>query len=408
MPVFFGATDNDVLTRHSTAEFFARLQRNLDEVLAHLPPGADLTALGLAGDELAREIAFDEAFAADFARRMAALDAADDPAALAAELTGLREVIAGYFSRRQAVLALHRHCMALVDRVTAAALRLALRWLEESGVGQPPASWCWMTAGVAGRGEGSLSGEYDALLVYDAAEGEDNSAVVGLAGRAVKILEQLGFASRRGMMPTSLLWRASPAEWRKRLRSTAAEGEESLEVLARLADLRFVVGDSALADDMVALVRTVLTEHEEAFLAMARRVAMAPTGFDFFGRLKVARAGEHRGLFNLSAAGLDTLVATIRLLALRHGITAVGTMARIQALLHEGQLNVDLAGRLLEAAHLFERYAGNWQIGSNGQGRDVLVNPEELSPADERALKGAVETVGSLQKIVYSSIVGQG
>lgn len=409
MSVFSGVTDDHVLTRRGGGAFLTRLQRNLNELLAHLPPGADFATLDAAAGELDAEIAFEKEFAADFSPRLATLDAAADPAVLAATMAGAREVVAAYFARRQAVLPLHRHGTMLVDRATTVALRLAGRWLAESGVGPPPSSWCWMTLGAAGRGEASLTGEYDALLIYAVEAGNDASSVVGFAGRAVKILEQAGLASRRGVTPTSQLWRADADEWWKRLRSAAGEGGDAFELLVRLADLRFMAGDPALAEQMVARVRTILADHQAEFFAMARRTAMMPGGFDFFGRLKVGRVGEQRGLFNLSAAGLEPLVANVRLLAVHHGVSATGTMARIQELLQRGKIDVELAGRLLETCHLFGRYVGNWQAGGCGGRRgDVLVNPEELSAADEHDLKSAVEAVGNLQKIIYSSIASQG
>ena len=68
-------------------------------------------------------------------------------------------------------------------------------------------------------------------------------------------------------------------------------------------------------------------------------------GLGWFRRLLTERADPaHRGQINLKYAGTLPLAEAIRLLALRGGIAATGTLARIDALGRAGELSRDDAG----------------------------------------------------------------
>lgn len=173
-----------------------------------------------------------------------------------------------------------------------------------------------------------------------------------------------------------------------------------MEWLVRLADLRLVAGDPSLAAEMVNLVRSALSVQIDPLREIARRTAMMQSGFDFFGRLRL-----ERGMFNLALYGIGPLVANVRIMTVRFDIQETATTERIRGLLYQGRIDVELAERLLRAWNCFYRHGIRREIaGENG----ILVDTEEFGEDAERELHASLEAVGSLQKIVYSSISGQG
>ncbi|RNC66616.1 MAG: nucleotidyltransferase [Desulfuromonadales bacterium] len=400
MPLFLGAKGEDVLTRRGTVEFVQRFRQGLYGAMAELPVAGELALLQGVKEALAAELAFE---AGHGEQVRSALDEAAESASVT-ELSALRERLRGladeHFRRRGSVPVYHLLCTAAADRLAAAALRLAALWQEQAGFGAPPAPWCWMAIGSVGRGETSLAGDGDFLLIHG---GEGAAAFVGFAARGAGMMEQMGLAGSVGITPSTPAWRGSIADWRKRVTARVAHGDGDLDGLIRLADLRLVAGDPNLAGEMVNLIRSMLSFHREPLHEMARRVAMMPSGFDFFGRLRLERGGGHRGLFNLGFYGIEPLVDNVRVMAVRFDIPETGTLARLQGLLHERRIDVALAERLLQAWHLFGRHAvGGGISGAAG----VFVDPETLSERALDELKAGVEAVGALQKIVYSSVTG--
>ncbi|AJE04293.1 putative nucleotidyltransferase substrate binding domain-containing protein [Geobacter pickeringii] len=399
MPIFLGARGEDVLSRQGTADFLARLRRDLHGRMAHLPPGEELALLeGVAGT-LRDEIAFEERFYAEVGREVAAIDEAGDAEGLAVPLQRLRDMVADYFRRRGSVAACHLVCTAVTDRAAAAAFRLA-RPL-------PSVPWCLMGVGAAGRGEGTLFSLGDFLLVHGA-EGDEGEAVTAFAGQGAEILCDLGLADRSGVLPSLPAWRGSMAEWRTRIATRLAEGDGDLEGLIRLADLRLVAGDASLAAGMVNLVRAMLGYHQDAVREAARRTAMMPSGFDFFGRFRVERGGAHRGEFNLGLYGVEPLVAIVRVLTVRFDIPESGTVERIRGLLQGGRIDVELAEQLLFAWHALGKFALAEEIARGGRASGMFISPSTLAVDEQEELKRGLEAVGTLQKMVYSSMAGQG
>lgn len=409
MTVFLGKKGEDVLARRNTAEFIGRLKHDLFGKMSDLPSGEELTLLRGIEASLDGEMEFEAQFAADFMNALEDVNGMEDADALSLAQERLGGMIAGYFHRRGSVPAHHVLCTVVKDRVTGAALRIAERWMAQNGFGSPPVPWCWLAVGDSGRMEASLYTDCDTLLIHAAEDEKQASYFVGFSGRAATILDRLGMTSHRGIAPSASPWRGSIADWRRRLSGEAAEREEALTGLMLLADLRLVSGNPALAAEMVNLVRAMLEYHREPLREAARRAAMMPVGFDFFGRLKVEKGEGHQRLFNIGLYGIEPMVAAIRILTVRFDVPESSTADRIRGLLHRGHIDVDLAERLLYAYHNFHRHCIVRELEQDGRrdGRGY-VDIEKLTEDEELEIKGSLEAVSSLQKIIYSSFSVQG
>lgn len=398
MALLLGARGEDLLTRRGTAEFVGQVRQGLYARMAHLSAGdEEQLLLGVRG-ALEEELAAEQRCREEFSRALDEADHAEDIQELILVQDRLRAMATDHFRRRGSVTAYHLLRTAALDRVTGAALRLTVNQMAVGGVGTPVGRWCWMAVGSAGRGEVTRFDAGDFLLIHE--ESEAGSSFVGFSGRAAALLERLGIGSRTGITPASSSWRGSIAEWRQRITARVAEGGGDLEGLVRLADLRLVAGDPSLAAEMVNLVRSMLSFHAEPLREIARRTAMMQSGFDFFGRLRV-----ERGMFNLALYGIGPLVANVRIMTVRFDIQETGTTERIRGLLYQGRIDVDLAERLLRAWHCFCHHAVQREIAGESS---ILIDTDGLGGDGEHELQSGLEAVGSLQKIVYSSVSGQG
>lgn len=404
MPLFLAVKNDDVLSRRGTADFLEGVRRDLFARLKSLPPGDECRLLKGVTETLDTELAFEDAFGQDFPRLLAETETATDVNGLIDLQRQLAEKAADYFHQRGSVPAFDILCTTLTDYLTRGALRLAFRWMEEHGPAAPGVAWAWLAIGALGRGEAGLSGVADFAVIHDGEAPEETSFMVGLAGRAAGILERLGLASPGGVTPVGAAWRGSMTDWRKRITSRVTEGDGDLGWLIGLSDLRCVAGDSTLADGMNNLVRSMLAFHRDQFRETARRISMMPSGFDFFGRFRTERVGESRGMFNLGYYGISPLVANVRVLAVHAEIQETGTIERIRTLLREGHMDVELAERLLRTCHSF----GRMRAGMGGEAPGIYVDTAGLSEREEDELKAGIEAVGNLQRLVYTTIAGQG
>jgi Putative nucleotidyltransferase substrate binding domain len=77
-------------------------------------------------------------------------------------------------------------------------------------------------------------------------------------------------------------------------------------------------------------------------------------------------------------------------------------------LLRQGALDVALGQRLLLAGGLIFRLKTQLEAREQaGVGDGAWLLPESLTPQEDRALREALESVSTLQKVIYSSLAQQ-
>ncbi|KAF0220398.1 MAG: hypothetical protein FD174_1299 [Geobacteraceae bacterium] len=409
MAIFLGARGGDILTWRNVSELASSLKGRMAERMSYLLAGEDMELMEGWKERLDEEIAFEKEFAADFAKALDDLERASDGLMQLRER--LNRMAAGYFERRRSVVALHALCTAFQDRLICRVLRTTEEWMEQNGFGNPPAPYCWLVSGSLGRLEGSLSGNFDSLMVFGETESGGASYFEDFSRRAAAALESLGMKSRTDIIPAHPSWRGSMADWRLRL-NEGLSGErrnEAIACLVTLADLRHLYGDEGTAAEMTNLVRGLLDYHRHGALRdISKSASEMPIGLDFFGRLRVDKSGNHRGEFNLEQFALTPLIMNICVMAIRHEVAATGTVDRIKGVLERGRLGVELAERLLMAYHDFASLKVFQEIrGGAAEAEGVFLNPDDMSEAEERNLKNGMEAVVNLQRIVYQTFAEQ-
>lgn len=404
MALFLGAKGSDVLSWRVVANLAEGVRERLAGERATLASCEEVPLLRELKERLEQEIAFEELFAADFSKLLDSVEMEAD------DLLPLREELArlalDHFERRGSVIAFHELCAGMQRSLVRRSLRIAENWMVQHGFGALPGRYCWVLLGYPGRGEGTVFGDGESLLVYEEKEGYAGPYFPVFARKAEELLLMLGLRGRR-MAAHHFSWSGTIAEWRLRLSEGMADqrNHEELAALMEFADILPLHGDERLSADMLNLVRGMLFFHRDHVRAVARHVSEMPTGLDFFGRLRVERSGPHRGFFNLEQYALAPLVGNVRVIAIKCEVRATNTVERIREIMEAGALTVELAERLLLAFHDFTRH--KLALEAKQREKGVWLDVAGLDSREEDTLKAGLEALVSLQRIVYQSFTEQ-
>ncbi len=103
------------------------------------------------------------------------------------------------------------------------------------------------------------------------------------------------------------------------------------------------------------------------------------------------------------------LVAAARLMALREGIAATGTLARIDALAQQGSVTLREAAALSDAFDLLLDAVLRQQLADHAAGLSPgnLVDTAALPKADRAALRDALRAVRAFSRGCFGSFTGQ-
>jgi CBS domain-containing protein len=242
---------------------------------------------------------------------------------------------------------------ALNDHVAAVVLRQAVAGMAEAGWGGPPVSFAALVMGSAGRGESLLHPDQDnGFILADHADVDHESIdrfFIELAQRFTRGLEQAGFPLCEGdVMATNPLWRKALARWQVQVNGwVRARGNQEIMFTDIFFDFRAISGPPELAAALRRHV-TMAARDNLPFLAQISWLQKDHvSSVDLFGQL-IARDDAEKDAIDLKLRGTKPLVEIVRLLALKNGVEATGTTARLVALAEAGILAGEDAGRLRE------------------------------------------------------------
>jgi CBS domain-containing protein len=284
---------------------------------------------------------------------------------------------------------------ALNDDVAAAVLRQALAGMAEAGWGGPPVSFAALVMGSAGRGESLLHPDQDnGFILADHANVEHESIdrfFIELAQRFTRGLEQAGFPLCEGdVMATNPLWRKTLAHWQAQVNGwVRTRGNQEIMFTDIFFDFRAISGSPELAAALRRHV-TMAARDNLPFLAQISWLQRdQASSVDLFGQL-IATDDVEKDAIDLKLRGTKPLVEIVRLLALKNGVEATGTTARLVALAEAGVLAHEEAGRLREDVAFLLELLLRHQIDriSARSVPDNCVKPEALGrPERERLVQ---------------------
>lgn len=293
---------------------------------------------------------------------------------------------------------------------------LNMQAMADEGLGTPPVDFSVIVMGSGGRGENFLFPDQDNGFILgdypDDRHTEIDGWFIDLAERMTRDLDRVGLPLCKGyVMATNPLWRKTLSQWKKQIRLWSHKRNvTTLRLCDIFFDFRSAWGDPAMADQLRDFVtRTASGNH--AFLRemyeddIDHRVALG-----WFGRFVTERENkDYKGQMNLKHTGTLPLVEAMRLLALREGVVAISTLARMAALREKGVLNGDeydyLTGAYRHISHLLLRQ----QIADFKAGKTVsnYVHPNSLTERERDMLVESFKAIRALREKVRGEFTGE-
>lgn len=298
--------------------------------------------------------------------------------------------------------------------MAARAAELAEAELLEEGVGPPPADYALLVLGSGGRGESLLAPDQDnALVIADDYMGDLDAAedwFTRLAARVNETLDQAGIPlCKGGVMARNRPWRRRLSEWRTQLAEWARRPEPAamlnLDIFYDFMPAHApTAGGAALAEAL----RDAATETARGAPALLRAMGeiagghAAPLGL--FGRIRRDEAGR----VDLKSGALLPITAGARVIALRHGVTALATPQRLrQAAERAGRGETDAA--LLADVHgfllrlLLAQQITDLEAGITPGNRVELAR---LTRQDQDHLKDALGRIETMREMLRDLLQG--
>ena len=295
-------------------------------------------------------------------------------------------------------------------------LELALTAMAADGWGAPPVAFAAIVMGSGGRGESYLFPDQDnGLILADYPDDEHariDAFFIELAERMTGQLDALGFPlCRGGVMATNPVWRKTLPQWRQQVsRWAARRSDVALLLRGRAVRLPLRVRRGGASPTSCARRSCSWSQANPGFLReMFGIQAEHRAALGWFGRLRTARGDpEHQGQINLKLAGTLPLAEAVRLLALRAGIAATGTLARLAALAAAGEVSRDTQDHLRGAFDHITFLQLRQQVADFQAGRPVsnFVDPATLTTREIGLLKDGFRAINAFRDQLRVELTG--
>ena len=255
-----------------------------------------------------------------------------------------------------------------------------------------------LVLGSAGRGESLLSHDQDNAIVFAKGDpgGPEDRYFADLGRRLADILDQIGIVyCRGGVMAHEPAWRGSVATWQERiaawLRRSSPEDLLSVDIFY---DARTVHGDPDLAGRVMVGACSEASRTPQFLKLLADASPEPPAAFGLFGGLRT-----EGGRIDLKRTAMLPVVSAGRVLALRHGRAARGTVERLREVATLGR------GGATDLAAAAEGYAAVLEAVLRQQVRDVEAGVRPTGKVDPSGLprdlldrvKAAMRIAGGLR-----------
>ena len=212
---------------------------------------------------------------------------------------------------------------------------------------------CLFVMGSEGRGEQLLKTDQDNGLILRDGTSVATADVAQACQRFSAALRDFGYPDCPGaIMVSNPLWRRSFSDFSTTVRNWLLRPDpQGLMALAIFIDAHAVAGDASL----LAGVRAEVDRLVSADDALLGRFAAAIDSFpeesgSWWNRLRLI-SEQDKPTLDLKKAGIFPIVHGVRSLALREHVEAVGTSARLDALVAAGRLPAAFATDLADSLH---------------------------------------------------------
>ncbi|KIL36945.1 hypothetical protein SD71_04325 [Cohnella kolymensis] len=279
----------------------------------------------------------------------------------------------------------------LHDGIISKAVHLAENDLARKGHGAPPVPYAYLLFGSGGRSEQTMHSDQDSGLVYadslDAGTAERSRTYFTQFSEAVvDSLLFLGYPLCEGkVLSSNADWRMTLDEWRNKLDGWFADPSwESVRYLLITADARAVTGDTGLAAQLQEHFYNELANHPSIAGRMLENTLRHKVLVGFFGQLLPERYGSDAGTVDIKYGAYIPMVNAFRLLAVREGIRATGTLERIEKLQQARALSSEEAEEARQAFAFVLKMRLIGKIIPAQLGRELTVSLKESLKAGRK------------------------
>ena len=209
---------------------------------------------------------------------------------------------------------------------------LAEERMADIGRGEAPCPYAVLVLGSAGRGESLMAADQDNAVVFAEGDpdGPEDRWFAEFGGHLADVLHDVGLPyCDGGVMARNPDWRGSLKTWQERIDDWVRRSRpQDLLNVDIFFDLRAVHGDAALARELME--EAYETGHSAPSFAklLAESVSDFKPPLTFLGGFRT-----ENGRVNLKRGGLMPIVASARVLAIRHKILHRATQHRLDSAL---------------------------------------------------------------------------
>jgi CBS domain-containing protein len=317
------------------------------------------------------------------------------------------EVLASLLNDRIPILNTLEIITKLYDRLVRHCLELAIKSLEDKGLGKPPVRFCWYQMGSGGRGEQFLLTDQDHFLVYenDKDDEEINHYFKLLGEEIVNYLEKSGYERCIGnMMSNNEMWRGSMNKWKDRLKGWALRAtNENLLLVQNFFSFRMLYGDPVLNDQFKEMVMTHVKESGTILYRLAELEKDRPVpNLDHPIR---AMFRLERNSIDIKMDALFPLHHCLQTLSMLNNVAFGTPTERIAALVNMGIFTETFAEELRDAFEVILgiRVTQAWLKNQRGEKSSSKINFTQMKSKDKEALIKALKTVKQVQQQVLAA-----
>ncbi len=286
--------------------------------------------------------------------------------------------------------------------LTQRAAELAIADMAAADLGGPPARWCLLILGSAGRGESLLAADQDNALIHDAPE-DDHPWFAEFGKRIADLLDAAGIPyCRGGVMAANRDLRHNGKGWRRRISAwLAAATPEALLNADIFYDLRPVAGDMTLAASLRAEATASARGHRVFHALLAKEIGNKGSALGMLGQFKT-----REGRIDLKCRGLQPLVSGGRVVALELGLTQTSTLSRWRAASATQIITEDDLARIEDAFSLILGLILDQQLADieTGIAPSANVEVQRLKAIDKERLKRALHMVDQIDLLMRNAL----
>ncbi len=292
------------------------------------------------------------------------------------------------------------------DRLTCRIIDLCRQEMANRGYGPPPADFCWINMGSAGRKEQTLRTDQDNGIIYADESPESEKYFRVLGTRVVEELVRAGFDwCKGGTMASNPQWCRSLSSWKEVVKVWINRAEpEDTRLLSILLDFRPVCGEKSLAHDLWQHIFEAFKRPVKASHFLTEEEVHVKVPLTIFGGFITEKIGPNKGEINLKHV-CRHIINCVRIFAVKNEIEESSTLGRLSRIVEGGILDREDAEFVQNAYEILMmlRIRENLKKARQGKEADNYLNPYRLNRIEQSLLKNALSAITRLQKITSSN-----